>query len=970
MNKKRIKPQVILSIAVFILLVSGLFLFKPTITGLITFDDYKTIKLNQTFTSSKTIDLDLENIESLTISGSVLGAGSAKIYLEYDSKSLLVYDNSQSKALDSITGLSIINTTTANETIVLEIVENITIENETIEQPANKTTLEENITETIIELNTTVEQNKTTALIPAPIITTFDSVCEQTCILVHTTKDYKLKIIVDNANLTITSVNYKETTPIIEVQKGELINDKTIQEKVEINKPVKWTRTLEYDNTVDDITVDIPKKATNITAYNIVANKKQKIENSKVKTKARQTTIREQTKQIEIEYYTEAPTKKEEKISNHKKRITISSDVHYENIQVYTTIRETRKGAAKLYWLVNNTKQLVNDATYIDTNNNKLIDRIEWIVPHLSNQTYYVEINITDAEHLDSARSLITNIYDEVKEIDSVYYTIPAGDYVRAYFEKNLTNENYIDVYVINSSGATIEVYEENTDTLVGEVSIGDDGAYFIDMNHSGYQSVFDLKSVNSSITYDYVHDGPADPAEFDFDVTDTPDPVIVGSNITFNGTATSATRGYDYAMIICKGGSTISCDKGPPPTGVCSNGNWCTSSQTTSGQPATCTVTANLTMGGQNSWVAYTCDINHANGVGQPNATNSPFTVPNTIPNTPLPTINSSDGGNATNQDLNCVSTLTDNNSHVLNVTVRWYKNATLNFTLDYNNSYANGTLFNATLGSGNTSVDDEWSCAIRVYDSYNYSSWGNSTNITILIVSNTAPSITEVQPIASQNPTDASITNVNFDFNVTDTESNFNHSSAIAEFSKNGVLRSGICDNNTISATATRYNCSVAMYYYDLPGAWTINVTASDDAGLSDYNDTTSFTYNILYAFSLVQNNISFAAATVGATNLNASDDPQIINNTGNGNFATINVTAYELTNGVDTIGAGNFTINATDDAKGIALTANIIIPSANLTRNSTQDFYVWLDIPLGISNGSYSTNASTQWLVEAYN
>jgi hypothetical protein len=47
-----------------------------------------------------------------------------------------------------------------------------------------------------------------------------------------------------------------------------------------------------------------------------------------------------------------------------------------------------------LYWQTLDGKQKINNINYIDTNNNGLIDRIEWIVPHLSNETYEVNISV------------------------------------------------------------------------------------------------------------------------------------------------------------------------------------------------------------------------------------------------------------------------------------------------------------------------------------------------------------------------------------------------------------------------------------------------------------------------------------------------------------------------------------------------------------------------------------------------
>ncbi|MBR9676278.1 hypothetical protein GOV05_04680 [Candidatus Woesearchaeota archaeon] len=745
-----------------------------------------------------------------------------------------------------------------------------------------------------------------------------------------------------------------------------LINE-TSQGLAVVGEPVKWTKKIKLGEKAENLTISLPKEAVNVTAKKIENTTKTKV--SKAKKKKGSLVLEESLSEVEVEYYTEAPKKTEKKMGGRNKKIVISSDTHYVNIKASTIIEDSRRSSVKLYWLdENNKKVLVEDAKYLDTNDNDLIDMIEWVVPHLSNQTYYVEINITDAEHLDSDKVFVSNIYEEVREIDDITYVVDEDEYVRAYFEHNLTSENVIDVYVYNSSGASIEVYEENSSVLVGKVSIEGDGAYYIDINHSGYQAVFDLKSINKSIVYDYVHDAKAGPNEFDADVTENVSTVNPGETINFTGSATSS-RSYSYNICICKAGSTFTCTKQGAACG-CSTGEWCSSTAVaTSGQPNWCTYTTTTADIGDNSWIAYTCNDN-GDESSLSNATNSPFSVNNAVPNTPSPIINSTDGSNQSNQDLNCFATITDDDNQALNVTVNWYVNGSLSMTDYYNNSYPNGTSFSASLGSGNTSAGDDWSCSMRIYDGFNYSSWGSSANITIIVTGNTAPIITWVETLSNQNPTEASTTLIEIQFNASDAENNFNHSSASLVINKSGVSKVGSCDNNTINSTATNYNCSVLLYYNDLSGVWSVNVSVSDDNSLNDYDDTTSFTYNTLYAFRLEKSTISFSSAAPGSTNLNSGDDPQILNNTGNGNFSFINITAYELSNGAGAfIGPGNFTVNVTD-GKGTSLSSMISIPSAVLYINTTQDLYFWMDVPTPLSNGTYTTNTSTQWLVEAYN
>jgi hypothetical protein len=116
-----------------------------------------------------------------------------------------------------------------------------------------------------------------------------------------------------------------------------------------------------------------------------------------------------------------------------------------------------------------------------------------------------------------------------------------------------------------------------------------------------------------------------------------------------------------------------------------------------------------------------------------------------NAAPNIPVVSINSTDGTNRTLQNLNCRGFISDPDGDNLNVSVRWYKEGVLNLTRDFNNSYVNGTNFVATLGFGNTTKHQNWSCSIRVYDGEEFSEWGNSNELRVL---NSAPSVSLTVP------------------------------------------------------------------------------------------------------------------------------------------------------------------------------------------------------------------------------
>ena len=70
-----------------------------------------------------------------------------------------------------------------------------------------------------------------------------------------------------------------------------------------------------------------------------------------------------------------------------KKRVTISSDIHYTDITAFSDVGNVPYRSISLFHLINGSR-VKTDFTAIDTNNDNLIDRIEWVVPHLSEQIY------------------------------------------------------------------------------------------------------------------------------------------------------------------------------------------------------------------------------------------------------------------------------------------------------------------------------------------------------------------------------------------------------------------------------------------------------------------------------------------------------------------------------------------------------------------------------------------------------
>ncbi len=221
----------------------------------------------------------------------------------------------------------------------------------------------------------------------------------------------------------------------------------------------------------------------------------------------------ESVEEVEIEYETPAPYAEEEELENKKiVKIVGPEEVHYENVLAFTELSEdygiTNPQQIRINWIENGT--YLQPSFVGDFDENGIYDYVEWVVPHLSNQTFEI-IVITKAEHLDENRTLLSDIYEEVVELDGVWSeTISENHYVRIVFEKNLTSDKDITIYprIVNGT-PRVEVYEVDGTELIAEfASINSEELnkiYLTSLN--GEQDTFDLKVVGGSLEFDYIVD-------------------------------------------------------------------------------------------------------------------------------------------------------------------------------------------------------------------------------------------------------------------------------------------------------------------------------------------------------------------------------------------------------------------------------------------------------------------------------
>ena len=194
-------------------------------------------------------------------------------------------------------------------------------------------------------------------------------------------------------------------------EKIEIISVKENQEEAEINKSVKWRKEFVFVNPSSEEvkgykTADLPKDAKNI-----IVKDKDGVILYKNKTSWEADIAGKKNISYFVEYETPPPYKEEFEIKpfifgkTYEKTINVKSDFtgHYQNVKVYTDIPEElfkQNYKIKLYHILDNSKTDITDnpsydIKFVDSDNDGLNDRIEWVVPQLSEENFEVEASIT-----------------------------------------------------------------------------------------------------------------------------------------------------------------------------------------------------------------------------------------------------------------------------------------------------------------------------------------------------------------------------------------------------------------------------------------------------------------------------------------------------------------------------------------------------------------------------------------------
>lgn len=244
-----------------------------------------------------------------------------------------------------------------------------------------------------------------------------------------------------------------------------------------------------------------------------------------------------------------------------------------------------------------------------------------------------------------------------------------------------------------------------------------------------------------------------------------------------------------------------------------------------------------------------------------------------------------------------------------------------------------------------------------------------------TSLTVGNSAPNITDVEGGVTITLTGESATPINVIFNVTDTNgfADLNDSTAQCIGFKSGEASrtSSSCSVFGQSGNDARYNCTDTFQYFDAAASdWAWNCSVSDNSAASVFNDSVTFTINSLNFVDVNETTVSWTVVNPN-TDDEEADSPINLDNGGNQDYESANVTAYNATNSSNVIPATTFSLdNNTAQTTGqtfmvenvsVSITSFFTLPHGNA---SSEDIFVYVDMP-AVPSGIYTS--TNNWLID---
>jgi hypothetical protein len=243
-------------------------------------------------------------------------------------------------------------------------------------------------------------------------------------------------------------------------------------------------------------------------------------------------------------------------------------------------------------------------------------------------------------------------------------------------------------------------------------------------------------------------------------------------------------------------------------------------------------------------------------------------------------------------NHTLNCSINITDDSSEIF-VNFTWFRNNTINNSLNTLVRCQNATLCSSNTSPNSTAVGNNWTCRAFIIDTPWQIFENDSVNITY-----TSPNVSFLfsDPTVVLNAGFRKIVTCNasimdFDGNTTIRRTN-------ATLYLNGTSPTAVDSNvshytnltgRNVSANRTTINVSYSfpLMYYAANGTWICNVTVNDTYTVTHH--ITTFNIDPLFAINITSTNLSFGNIGAGYTSSNITEN---FTNIGN---QPLNVTVY---------------------------------------------------------------------------
>ncbi len=274
-------------------------------------------------------------------------------------------------------------------------------------------------------------------------------------------------------------------------------------------------------------------------------------------------------------------------------------------------------------------------------------------------------------------------------------------------------------------------------------------------------------------------------------------------------------------------------------------------------------------------------------------------------------------------------------------------------------------------------------------------------TSSVTINVtIANTAPKVIIVSNITSQSPTENGVTSIVVNFTVNDTDGfgNIKNSSALVNLSFAGepLRQNSTCIRIVdYAVTNANFSCTIGLQYFDASASWNITAAINDTANSIAYNTSMTFAYTQLSAFVSSPGSLTFASLSPAAINQTATNDPILLNNTGNkaitaGNLqvnstnlvgeidSTKAIYAANISVGVNTV--GNAECDTSPGANNASLMQRFVfqainqsvLPVYNHTFNNgssgQEQFYFCIRlVGAELTGQAYSTLSESAWTVK---